>query len=92
MPYGLTNALAIFQHMMIDVFCEYLDDFVVCYIDDILIFSKNMENHECHVYLVLEKLREAGFYEKFEKCGFHQSNVEFLGYIFFWRWCSHGPL
>jgi hypothetical protein len=41
---------------MNNVFCEYLDDFMVCYIDDIFIFSKNMENYECHVHLVLEKL------------------------------------
>jgi hypothetical protein len=56
MPFGLTNALIIFQHLMNDVFCEYLDDFVVCYIDDILIFFKNMEDHECHVCFVLENL------------------------------------
>ncbi len=55
MPFGFTNAHVIFQHMMNDVFCEYLDDFVVCYIDDILIFSKNVTNHERHVRLVLEK-------------------------------------
>jgi hypothetical protein len=60
-----------FQHMMNHVFCEYLDDFMVCYIDDILIFSKNMVDHERHVCLVLEKLREVGFYAKLEKCEFH---------------------
>jgi hypothetical protein len=56
MPFGLTNALVVFQQLMNDVFREYLDDFMVCYKDDILIFSKNMEDHECHVLLVLEKL------------------------------------
>jgi hypothetical protein len=56
MPFGLTNAHAIFQHMMNDVFYEYLDDFVVYYIDYILIFFKNMANHEHHVCIVLEKL------------------------------------
>jgi hypothetical protein len=55
MPFGFINALAIFQHMMNDFLCEYLDDFVVCCIDDIFIFSKNMVGHECHVRLVLEK-------------------------------------
>ncbi len=55
MPFGLTNAHVVFQHMMNDVFREYLDDFVVYYINDILIFSKNMVNHEHHVHLVLEK-------------------------------------
>jgi hypothetical protein len=55
MPFGLTNAFVVFQHMMNDNFYEYLDDFVVCYIDDILIFSKNMVDHERHVRLVWEK-------------------------------------
>jgi hypothetical protein len=56
MPFGLTNAPAIFQHLMNDNFCEYLDDFVVCCINDIFILLMNMEDHECHVCLVLEKL------------------------------------
>jgi hypothetical protein len=68
---------------MNNVFHEYLDDFMVCYIDDILIFSKNMENDERHVHLVLEKLWEVGFYAKLEKCELHQSEVEFLGYVIF---------
>jgi hypothetical protein len=55
MPFGLTNVPTIFQHLMNDIFHEYLDDFMVCYIDDILILSKNMEDHERHVCLVLEK-------------------------------------
>jgi hypothetical protein len=53
MPFGLTNAHVVFQHMINDVFHEYLDDFVVCYIDDIFIFLKNMVDHECHVHFVL---------------------------------------
>jgi hypothetical protein len=82
MPFGLTNnAPIVFQHMMNDVFYHYLDDFVFYYINDILIFSKNMANHERHVCLILEKLQEIGFYAKLEKCEFHQSKVEFLGYI-----------
>ncbi len=55
MPFGLSNTLIIFQHLMNDVFCEYLDDFMICYIDDILNFPKNMEDHERHVHMVLEK-------------------------------------
>jgi hypothetical protein len=81
MPFGLINAPIVFQHMMNDVFHEYLDAFVVCYINDILIFSKNMADYECHVRLVSKKLWEVGIYAKLEKCGFHQSKVEFLGYI-----------
>ena len=81
MPFGLTNAPAIFQHLMNDIFREFLDDFVVCYLDDILIYSKNEEDHKQHVRLVLEKLRNAGLYAKLEKCVFHQPQVEFLGYI-----------
>jgi hypothetical protein len=79
MPFGLTNVLVVFQHLMNDVFHGYLDDFMVCYIDDILIFSKNMEDHERHVRLVLEKLWEVGLYAKLEKCEFYQFEVKFLG-------------
>jgi hypothetical protein len=81
MPFGLTNAPAIFQHLMNDVFREFLDDFVVCYLDDILVFSKNEEEHINHVRVLLEKLRTVGLYAELEKCIFHQPQVEFLGYI-----------
>jgi hypothetical protein len=81
MFFGLINALVVFQNILNDVFHEYLDDFVVYYIDDILIYSKNMTDHEHHVRLVLEKFQEIGLYAKLKKCGFHQSKVEFLGYI-----------
>ncbi len=54
MPIGFTNAHVIFQHIMNDAFHEYSDDFVVCYIDDIFIFSKKMAYHEHHVRFVLE--------------------------------------
>jgi hypothetical protein len=66
MPFGLTNAPVVFQHVMNDVFCEYLDDFVVYYNNDIFISSKNMANHEHHVCLVLEKFRKVGHYAKLE--------------------------
>ena len=81
MPFGLTNAPAIFQHMMNDIFREHLDDFVVIDLDDILIFSKTKEEHEKHVRLVLENLRKRGVYSKLEKCLFHQTEMEFLGFI-----------
>jgi len=66
---------------MNDVFCEYVDDFVVYYIDNFSIFSKNMEDHECHVCLILKKFKKVGFYTKLEKCEFHQFEVEFFNYI-----------
>jgi hypothetical protein len=81
MPFGLTNTLAVFQHLMNDVFREFLDHFVVYYLDDILVFSKNEKKHINHVRLVLEKLCTVGLYAKLEKCVFHQPQVEFLGYI-----------
>ncbi len=82
MPFG-TNALIIFQHLMNDVFCRYLDDFVVCYNVEIFIFLKNMVDHEYHVHVVLEKFREVGHNAKLEKCEFHQSKMGFLGYNIF---------
>jgi hypothetical protein len=66
---------------MYDVFREYLNDFVVCYIIDTFIFSKDMKDNEHHVHLVLVKLQKVGFYAKLEKCEFHQFEMEFLGYI-----------
>jgi hypothetical protein len=66
---------------MNDVFREYLDDFMVYYIDNIFIFSKNMEDHECRVCLILKKFKKVGFYTKLKKCQFHQSEVEFFSYI-----------
>jgi hypothetical protein len=81
MPSGFTNAHVIFQHLMNDIFQEFLDDFVVCYLDDILLFSRNEKDHEKHVRMVLQKLRDVELYAKLEKCVFHQPQVEFLGYI-----------
>jgi hypothetical protein len=81
MTFELSNAPAIFQHLINDIFRKFLDDFVVCYSDDILIFSKNLEEHERHVRRVLQRLRDVGLHAKLEKCVFHQPQVEFLGYI-----------
>jgi hypothetical protein len=81
--FGLTKILVVFQHLKKDGFHEYLDDFLVWYINDIFIFSKNMDDHERHVCLVLEKLWEVRFYAKLEKREFHQSKVNFLDYIIF---------
>jgi hypothetical protein len=67
MPFGFTNTPAILQHLMNNIFHEYLEYFVVYYIDDILILSKNIGDHEHHVCLVLEKLWEVKLYAKLEK-------------------------
>ena len=66
---------------MNDIFREYLDHFVVIYLDDILIFSSNLNEHTHHVRLVLTKLREYGLYAKSEKCEFDRTSIEFLGYM-----------
>ena len=80
MPFGLTNAPASFQSYINDTLREFLDVFVVVYLDDILIFSSDPKEHTKHVKLVLEKLRGSGLFVKAEKCDFDASNVEFLGY------------
>jgi hypothetical protein len=81
MPFGLTNAPAYFVSMMHNVFMEYLDKFVVVFIDDILIYSNSKEEHEGHLRLILEKLREHKLYAKFNKCEFWLEKVGFLGHI-----------
>jgi len=58
-----------------------MDEFVVVYLDDILIFSKNQEDHDKHVQLVLATLREHGLYAKLEKCEFDKSSMAFIGYV-----------
>jgi hypothetical protein len=91
MPFGLINAHAIFQHLMNDIFREFLNNFVVCYLDDILIFSKNEKDYEKHVRMVLQKLLNARLYAKLEKCVFYQSQVQFLGYIISGEGISMNP-
>jgi hypothetical protein len=67
----LPNAFNVFQHFMNDIFHEYLDYFVVCYIDDSIIFFNNMKEHEWYVQLVLDKFREVELYVKMKKCEFY---------------------
>jgi hypothetical protein len=80
MSFGLTNTPAYFMYLMNKVFMEYLDKFVVAFIDDILVFSK-MEDHEKHLRLVLEKLQSNKLYAKFSKCEFWLTKVAFLGHV-----------
>nr|GEW43699.1 RNA-directed DNA polymerase homolog [Tanacetum cinerariifolium] len=81
MPFGLTNAPAVFMDLMNRVFHEYLDKFVIVFIDDILVYSKTREKHEDHLRIVLEILRQKKLYAKFSKCDFWLGQVAFLGHI-----------
>ncbi|NBK83605.1 RNA-directed DNA polymerase, partial [Listeria monocytogenes] len=91
MSFGLTNAPAAFMDMMNRVFKEYLDHFVVVFIDDILIYSKSREDHEQHLRLVLQKLREYKLYAKLKKCEFWLEEVAFLGHVVSSRGISVDP-
>jgi hypothetical protein len=81
MSFGLKDMPAYFMYLMNKVFMEYMDKFVVVFIDDILIFSKTEEEHEKHLRLVLEKVRSNKFYTKFSKCEFWLTKVTFLGHV-----------
>jgi hypothetical protein len=81
MPFGLTGAPATFQRFMNDTLREFLDVFCNAYMDDILVYSRTRTEHERHLRLILEKLREAGLHVKIEKCHFFQTEVKFLGLI-----------
>src|ERR1041385_816220 len=81
MSFGLTNAPAYFMGIMNKVFMDFLDKFVVVFIDDILIYSKSEEEHKEHLRTVLERLRAHRLYAKFSKCEFWLKEVGFLGHI-----------
>jgi cell fate regulator YaaT (PSP1 superfamily) len=81
MSFGLTNAPAHFMYLMNSVFMLELDKFVIVFNDDILIYPKNKEEHEQHLRIVLQRLREHQLYVKFSKCAFWLKEVPFLGHI-----------
>jgi hypothetical protein len=81
MSFGLTNVPVYFMYLMNKVSMEYLDKFVVVFIDNILVYSRTKEEHEDHLRLVLQKLRDHKLYAKLRKCEFWLKQVAFLGYI-----------
>jgi hypothetical protein len=81
MLFGLTNAPAYFMYLMNKVFMEYLDKFVVVFINDILVYSRSEEEHEEHLCLALQKLQEHRLYAKLSKCEFWMKQVAFLGHV-----------
>ena len=81
MPFGLTNAPAVFQRMMDEILRDIKDEFVVVYLDDILIFSNSYDEHVKHVREILSRLAKHKLYAKPEKCEFHKESLEYLGMI-----------
>jgi hypothetical protein len=81
MSFGLTNASTHFMYHMNSVFIPELDQFIMVFIDDILVYSKSMEEHEEHLRIVLQWLRDHQLYAKFSKCEFWIKEVPFLGHM-----------
>ena len=81
MPFGFTNAPAAFMDLINRVFQPYLDQFVVVFVDDILIYSQSEVEHEDHLKIVLQLLRDHQLYVKFSKCEFWLTEVGFLGHV-----------
>ena len=81
MPFRLTNVLATCQALINNTLCKYLDLFYVAYLNDILIYLKNREEHVKHVKLVFKALKSKDLKLKLEKCNFFKIEIEFLGYI-----------
>ena len=81
MPFGLMNAPAAFMDLMNRVFQPYLDLFVVVFVDDILIYSQSEVEHEDHLRILLQPLRDHQLYAKFSKCKFWLAEVGFLGHV-----------
>jgi len=81
LPFGLTNAPTTFMSLMHGVLQPYLDKFVLIFIDDILIYSRNQEEHKEHLKIVLQTLRENQLYAKFNKCDFFKDQIQYLGHV-----------
>jgi hypothetical protein len=79
--FGLSNAPFVFICLMNGIFREYLDNFFIAFLDDILIYSKSKEEHEKHLRMVMQVLRENQLYAKLSKCSFYQKWIHYLGHI-----------
>jgi hypothetical protein len=79
--FGLSNAPVVFMSLMNGVFRDYLDTFVIIFLDDILVYSRTEEEHEQHLRMVLQVLRDHQLYAKLSKCSFYQERIHYLGHI-----------
>jgi hypothetical protein len=80
-PFGLTNAPFVFMFLMNAIFINYLDNFFIVFLDDILVYSRSKEENQHHLRLVLQVLRENHLYAKLSKCYFYQKKIHYLGHI-----------
>ncbi len=80
-PFGLTNALVVFMSLMNGVFHTFLDKFMVVFLDDILIYSRDEEEHKEHLRQVLQKLRENQLFGSLSKCAFFRPEIHYLGHV-----------
>ena len=83
MSFGLTNASTAFMDLMNKVFHLYLDQFIIVFIEDILVYSKNAKEHVFHLRIILQTMRDRRLYAKFSKCEFWLNEVIFLGHVVF---------
>ena len=86
MPFGLTNAPTMFMDLMNQVFKSFLDQFVIVFIDDVLVYSRSKEEHEQYLRAILQTLREHRLFSKFSKCEFWLERVQFLGLVITGAW------